>query len=99
MGMPSLGSRGAEAGERIKIVKGLLLIKPLSTLLVLLGESGASGVNPPVSAGDAEIRSIPGSRRSPEKDMATHLNILPEKFYGIEEPAGYSPWSRRVGRG
>ena len=32
-----------------------------------------------------------------EKEMATHSSILAWRMPGTEEPAGYSPWGRRVG--
>ena len=37
--------------------------------------------------------SIPGSGRSPEKELATHFSILPDNFYGQRGMIGYSPRS------
>ena len=42
--------------------------------------------NPPASAGD--VGSIPGSGRSPEKEMATHSSILAWEVPWTEEPGG-----------
>ena len=44
----------------------------------------------PANAGDAG--SIPGSGRSPEKEMAIYSSILPGKPHGQRSLAGYSPW-------
>ena len=33
-----------------------------------------------------------GGEDSPEKEMATHSNILAWKIPWTEEPVGYSPW-------
>ena len=49
-------------------------------------ESKASTFN----AGD--WGSILGSRRSLEKEMATHLVFLPGKPYGQKSLVGYCPW-------
>ena len=49
--------------------------------------------NPPADAGDAG--SIPGSRRSLEKEMATHSSILVGESHGQRSLAGYSPWGRK----
>ena len=42
--------------------------------------------NPPANAGDACL--IPGSGRSPEKEMANHSSILAWRIPGTEEPGG-----------
>ena len=43
--------------------------------------------NPPASAGDAgDVGSIPGSRKSPEGEMATHSSILAWRIPWTEEP-------------
>ena len=42
--------------------------------------------NPPASAGD--VGSIPGSGRSPEKEMASHSSILAWEVPWTEEPDG-----------
>ena len=49
-----------------------------------MGFPGGSGVkNPPDNAGD--VGSIPGSERSPEKEVATHTSILAWKSQWTEE--------------
>ena len=49
--------------------------------------------NPPANAGDpGDVGSIPGSRRSPGVDMATHASIRAWKIPWTEELADYSPW-------
>ena len=51
--------------------------------------------NPPVNAGDAG--SIPGCRRPPEEDKATHSSILALRIPWTEEPGGLQPiGSQRV---
>ena len=51
--------------------------------------------NPPASAGD--VGSIPGSGRSPEKEMASHSSILAWEVPWTEEPGGLqSMGSQRV---
>ena len=62
-----------------------------------LGFPGGSVVkSPTINAEDAG--SIPGSGRSPEKEMATHLSILAWEIPGTEEPGRLqSMWSQRVG--
>ena len=45
-------------------------------------------MNLPVNAGDAGL--IPGLRRSVEKEMATHSNILAWKSHGQSSLAGYT---------
>ena len=48
------------------------------------------------NAGDTEdTGSVPGSGRSPEKEIATHSWFLPEKFHGLKSLAGYSPKGRK----
>ena len=43
--------------------------------------------NTPANAGDVrDARKIPGSGRSPEKEMATHSSILAWEIPWIEEP-------------
>ena len=44
--------------------------------------------NQPANAGDIDVGSIPGLRRSPEESMATHSSIL---AWGI-------PWTEKLGR-
>jgi len=39
--------------------------------------------------------SIPGSGRSPEKEMAIHSSILPGESHGQKSLVGYSPWGHR----
>jgi len=41
--------------------------------------------NPPANAGDTDL--IPGSGRSPEKEMSTYSSVLTWKT-----PQTYSPW-------
>ena len=51
------------------------------------GFPGASVVkNPPANAGDVGL--IPGSERSLEEEMATHLRILAARISWTEEPGG-----------
>ena len=45
---------------------------------------GAVGKSPPANAGDQ--RSIPGSGRSPEKEMATYFSVLAWEIPWTEEP-------------
>ena len=43
--------------------------------------------NPPANAGDeGDVGSIPGSRKSPEREMATHSSILAWRIPWTEEP-------------
>ena len=49
--------------------------------------------NPPANAGNAG--SVPGSGKSPEKEMATHYSILAGKSRGQSCLAGYSSGGRR----
>ena len=59
-----------------------------------MGFPGGSVVkNLCASVGD--VGSIPGSERSPEKEMATHSVILPGKSHGQRSLVGYSPWSHK----
>ena len=52
--------------------------------------------NPPANAGDpGDVGSIPGSRRSPGVDMATHASIRAWKIPWTEELAGYNPRGRK----
>ena len=55
--------------------------------------------NLPASARDSgDAGSIPGSGRSLEKEMTTHSRILAWEIPRTEKsPAGYSPWSHKVG--
>ena len=46
--------------------------------------------NPPANEGDVGL--IPGSGRSPKKEMATHSSILAGKSHGQRSLVGYSPW-------
>ena len=56
--------------------------------------SGGSEVKAPASnAGD--LGSIPGSGRSPEKEMATHSSILAWRIPGQRSLVGYSPQGRK----
>ena len=48
---------------------------------------------PVCNAGDPG--SIPGSGRSPEKEMATTPVLLPGKFHGWRNLVGYSPWGHK----
>ena len=51
--------------------------------------------NPPANAGDVGL--IPGLKRSPGKEMATHSSILAWEISWTEEPAGLqSMVSQRV---
>ena len=52
---------------------------------------GSDGKESACNAGDSG--SIPGLRRSPGEEMATHSSILAWRVPGTE--AGYSPWSRK----
>ena len=50
-----------------------------------------------LSANARDAGSIPGSGRSPEKEMATHLSILAWEIPGTEEPGRLqSMWLQRV---
>ena len=50
-----------------------------------------------LSANARDAGSIPGSGRSPEKEMATHLSILAWEMPGTEEPGRLqSMWLQRV---
>ena len=50
-----------------------------------------------LSANARDTGSIPGSGRSPEKEMATHLSILAWEIPGTEEPGRLqSMWLQRV---
>ena len=50
---------------------------------------GASGKNPPASAGDAkDTGSIPELGRSLEEEMATHSSILAWRISRTKEPGG-----------
>ena len=50
-----------------------------------------------LSANARDTGSIPGSGRSPEKEMATHLSILAWEMPGTEEPGRLqSMWLQRV---
>ena len=55
--------------------------------------------NPPANSGDiADMGSIPGLRRSPERGMATHSSTLTWKIPWTEEPGRLqSMGSQRVG--
>ena len=62
-----------------------------------LGFPGGSDKESACSAGDPG--SIPGLGRSPEKEMATHSNILAWRIPWTEEPGGLqSMGSQRVGQ-
>ena len=39
--------------------------------------------------------SIPGSGRSPEKEMAIHSSIFPWRISWTEEPGSYNPWGHK----
>ena len=54
--------------------------------------------NPPANVGNArDVGSIPWSRRSSEKEMATHLSILAWRIPWTEDPGGLqSTGSQRV---
>ena len=56
-------------------------------------------MNSPANAGDAiDAGLMPGSGRSPEKEMATHLSILAWKIWWTEEHGGLqSIGCQRVG--
>ena len=41
-----------------------------------------------LSANTGDCRSVPGLERSPEKEMATHSNILAWRIPWTEEPGG-----------
>ena len=60
----------------------------------MLGFPGGSAVkNAPANAGDArDADSIPGSGRSPRKEMAMTPLFLHGKCYGQRSLVGYSPW-------
>ena len=65
----------------------------LSTHCVACFPGGSVVKNPPANAGDRG--SIPGSRKSLEKEMGTHSNILAWRSAWIEEPGGLQPmWSQ-----
>ena len=52
--------------------------------------------NPPANAGDVGL--IPGSERSLEEEMATHLRILAARISWTEEPGGLQSMGlQRVG--
>ena len=48
---------------------------------------------PTCNAGDKGL--IPGSRRSLEKEMATHTSNLTWEIPWTEELVGYSPWDHK----
>jgi len=52
----------------------------------LTNPGGSAVKNPPANAGD--VRLIPGSGRSPGKEMATHSIILAWEIPWTEEPGG-----------
>ena len=60
---------------------------------------GRESKNLPVSAGDArDVGSVPGLRRSPEEEMATHSSILAWRTPWTEMPAGLQSMElQRVG--
>ena len=66
-----------------------------------MGEKGFPGgsivKNPPPNAGGMDL--IPGWRRSLEKEMATHSNILAGEIPWTEEPGGilWDPWWESMG--
>ena len=49
--------------------------------------------NLPANEGDVGL--IPGSGRSPKKEMATHSSILAGKSHGQRSLVGYSPWGHK----
>ena len=52
--------------------------------------------NPPANAGDKRDKGeIPGSGRSPKKEMATHFTFLSGKTHEQRSPVGSSPWSHK----
>ena len=51
--------------------------------------------NPPTNAGDTDAGLIPGSGRSPGKEMATHSGILAWKIPEQRSLVGYSPWHHK----
>ena len=78
-----------------------LLERGLSFTLRVIGSLKLNGDFPVDSvskestckAGDSS--SIPGSGRSPAKEVATHSSILAWEIAWTEEPPGYSSWCRR----
>ena len=62
-----------------------------------MGFPGGSVVkNPPANSGDVDL--IPGFRRSPEKEMATHSSLLAWEIPWTEEPGGLQSMGlQRVG--
>ena len=55
-----------------------------------LSPGGSDGKESAHDMGDRS--SIPGSEKSPEKEMSTHSSILARKTHGWRNLAGYSPW-------
>ena len=62
-----------------------------------MGFPGGSVVkNPPANSGDVDL--IPGFRRSPGKEMATHSSLLAWEIPWTEEPGGLQSMGlQRVG--
>ena len=54
---------------------------------------GSAVKNPLADSGDTGL--ISGSRRSLEKEMATHSGILAGKSHGHRSLVGFSPWGRK----
>ena len=60
---------------------------------------GSVGKDSTCNAGDAgDTSSTPGSGWSPGEGTATHSSFLSWRIPQVEEPGGYSPWGRRLGR-
>ena len=53
----------------------------------ILGFPGGSVIKNPL-ANAPDVGSIPGSGRSPEKEMAAHASILAWRIHWAEEPGG-----------
>ena len=62
----------------------------IDTFLIMDFPGGSDGKASAYNAGDPG--SIPGSGRSPEKEMATHSSVLAWKIHGWRSLACYSTW-------
>ena len=86
-------------GKNIALTKWTFVGKVMSLLFnmlsrLVMGFPGGSEVKASASnAGDPG--SIPGSGRSPEKEMVTHSSILAWRIPWMEKPVGYSPGGRK----
>ena len=93
---PRLSPSGSGCPACLSLVGDGLVHSPLA-LLSPLFPGGLEGKASACNAGD--LGSIPGSGRSPEKEMATHSSTLAWKIPWMKEPGRLqSTGSKRVGR-